>query len=182
MNYLRKTQKNIGKTVDLANEFKRVVLTSKQTMLISGLISIIEFSEGVFFGKVIENITDNIDNIIPQFNNSTSNKYNLLYNQHSTNYNIYREIIIVFIQLFITGCFVITLRNFNKIIGIGTLKEKNLKNFPPPVALSFGIWYYQHNLRKRIDYIFKYNKFVFIILAIALIPTIMFFFHSYIKN
>ncbi len=95
MNYLRKTQKNISKTLDLANEFKRVVLTSKQTMLISGLISIIEFSEGVFFGKVIENITDNIDNIIPQFNNSTSNKYNLLHNQYSTNYNIYREIIIV---------------------------------------------------------------------------------------
>ena len=148
----------INKHFEVIEKIKSDIALSKYNLTVSGLVSIIEFSEGVLFGKFIDNLNNNITNFIPKFDDINNN----------ISLNIYREIFIIYIQLFITGCFVLTIRNINRVIGITTLKRSALKDFPPPIALSFGIWYYQDNLKKRIDYVFKNHKYNFLLSIIFL--------------
>jgi len=155
----------IDKHYEIIEKIKSDITLSKYNLTVSGLVSIIEFSEGVLLGKFIDNLNNNISGFIPKFDDIHNN----------LSLNMYREIFIIYIQLFITGCFVLTIRNINRVIGITTLKKSALKDFPPPIALSFGIWYYQDNLKKRIDYVFKNHKKNFLI-SIIFIATLIFLF------
>jgi len=187
--------KNIKNPTIIASDFKNNIITSKMTIFTSGLISIIEFSEGAFFGKLVDEIIHNIDKkIFLKNNNSLTYNFNIdnQINDNSPNYNFnidnqindnkitkndLKIIFITYLQLFITGCIVIILRNFNRSIGLGNMKKIFFKsNYPPPVALSFGIWFYQNGLKERVNYLSKKHNKIFIIIPICIIFLILTFY------
>ena len=94
----------------------------------------------------------------------------------------YKEILITYIQLFITGCVVITIRNFNKIVGLGNIRKNFIKNkaYPPPVALSFGIWFYQNGLKKRINKLVNEQKSFINLLPVVIYITLLYYGINYL--
>ena len=177
-----KNLKNIKNPTVIASDFKNNIITSKMTIFTSGLISIIEFSEGAFFGRLVDEFIHKIDNKIFLNNNNNNNfTYNFYTdienNNKIINKNDLKIISITYLQLFITGCIVIILRNFNRSIGLGNMKKIFFKsNYPPPVALSFGIWFYQNGLKERINYLSKKHNKIFIIIPICIIFLILTFY------
>ena len=182
-----KNLKNIKKPTTIVSDFRNNIITSKMTIFTSGLISIIEFSEGAFFGRLVDEFIHKIDNKIFLNNkNNKNNNNNFTYNFYTDiennnnkiiNKNDLKIISITYLQLFITGCIVIILRNFNRSIGLGNMKKIFFKsNYPPPVALSFGIWFYQNGLKERINYLSKKHNKIFIIIPICIIFLILTFY------
>ena len=132
---------------------------TEMSMFSNGLISIIEFTEGAIGGRIIDYMSNRF--FPPTEDPKLRGRF--------------KEIFLTYLQLFISGCSIILIRTFNEHMGIRKFKRKFIikNNFPPPVALGFGLWYFQSTLKKRVNNLAKEkdNKQLFL----TMIPIVIYF-------
>ena len=131
----------------------------QMTIFSNGLISIIEFTEGAIGGKIIDHISNKF--FPPIEDPKLKGRFN--------------EVLLIYLQLFISGCCIIIIRTFNEKIGIRKFKRRFIikNNFPQPVALGFGLWYFQSTLKERVNNLAKEkdSKTLFL----TMIPIVVYF-------
>ena len=102
----------------------------------SAVISVVEFLEGSMVGSMLNKMWKKIFGVVDTSN--TSREY------------IIKNNIITMLQIFLSGFLVITIRKMNQRLGLRRLKSNTLAEYPPPIALGMGIWFFQDNLTNRV--------------------------------